>query len=355
MVPHQQPMTSRYLAACSCVLGLAAMASAEVLYVDGRLGRDNQTGTQSQPLKTLAQAARRINASAAPGPATVKVAPGVYSLDRSVVLENQRSYTEQDRLTIEAAIVPDDPNWSLARMPVLLSIEDPRRGGDLTGRTETYSVETRTSHVTIRGLRFLGNPLPNNWHCCISRIGKDLDDLLVTQCLFQGDPAGLDIYCAALATGDRFVVDHSVFRQCHACVVFWDGPEGIGGKQCAMRYCLVEGASLAGVWTCRTRDDLEFHHNVVTGSEYFWLRKAGDSIPYRLQDCIVTDVRHYSGYGVESGPTGPTGPEVTYEEHNVLKQGRVILEPNKRSRNYLHVVPGTLGSDLSAGLFRPKP
>jgi hypothetical protein len=355
MVPHQRRMTSRYLAAWSCVLGLAAMATAEVLYVDGRLGQDNQTGTQSQPLKTLAQAAQRINESPASGPTTIKVAPGVYYLDRSVLIENGRNYTEQDRLTIEAAVVPDDPNWSPALMPVLLSVEDPRQSGNLTGRTETYSIVVQNSHVTIRGLRFLGNPLPNNWHCCVSRIGRELDDLLVTQCLFLGDSAGLDIYCAALATGDRFQVDHNIFRQCHACVVFWDGPEGIGGKQCAMRYCLVEGASLSGVWTCRTKHDLEFHHNVVTGSEYFWMRRAGDSIQYRLRDCVVTDARHYSGYGVDSGATGPTGPEVTYEEHNVIRQGRIILETDKRSQSCLHVAPGTLGSDLGAGLFRPKP
>ncbi|MCU0917658.1 MAG: right-handed parallel beta-helix repeat-containing protein [Planctomycetes bacterium] len=355
MVPHQRRMTSWYLGAWSCVLGLTVMAPAEVLYVGGHLGRDNQAGTASQPLKTLAEAAGRINASHAPGPTTIKVAPGMYCLDRSVVIENCRPYTEQDRLTIEATVAPDDPNWSPALMPVLLSIEDPRPSGNVTGRTETYSLVVRNSHVTIRGLKFLGNPLPNNWHCCVSRIGKELDDLLVTQCLFLGSPAGLDIYCAALATGDRFRVDHSIFRQCHASVVFWDGPDGLGGKQCAMRYCLVEGASLAGVWTCRTRNDLEFHHNVVTHSEYFWMRKTGDSIPYRLRDCVVTDVKHNSGYGVESGATGPTGPEVTYEEHNVVRQGRIILDSDPRARSYLHVAPGTLGSDLGTGLFRAEP
>ena len=352
MVPFQRLTALSCLAACSCVLRLAAMATAEVLYVDGRNGQDSQTGTQAQPLRTLAQAARRIDESNEPGPTTVKVAPGLYCLDQAVLIENRRAYTGQDRLTVEATVVPDDPNWSPSLMPVLLSIEDPRRPGNLAGQTETYSLVVRTSHVTIRGLKFLGNPLPNNWHGCVSRIGKGLDDLLVTQCLFIGNPGGLDIYCAALATGDRFVVDHNIFQQCHACVVFWDGPEGIAGRQCAMRYCLVDGASISGVWTCRTRTDLEFHHNVVTGSEYFWLRKAGDPIQYRLRDCVVTDTRGYSGYGVESGATGPTGPEVTYEERNVVREGHVTLERDRRSRNFLHVVSGTLGSDLGAGLFR---
>ena len=351
MKPCQESIQSGRLAACSFILGLAVMAQAEVLYVDGRSGQNSHPGTQAQPLKTLARAAQRINESNEPGPTTVKVAPGLYCLDQTVLIRNPRRYTEQDRLIVEASVLPDDPNWTPSLMPVLLSVEDPRKPGNLTGRTETYSLSVQTSHVTIRGLKFLGNPLPNNWHCCVSRIGKELDDLLVTQCLFIGHPGGLDIYCAALATGDRFRVDHNIFQQCHACVVFWDGPEGIPGKQCAMRYCLVDGASISGVWTCRTQNDLEFHHNVVTGSEYFWMRKAGDPIRYRLRDCIVTDTRHDSGYGVESGATGPTGPEVTYEERNIVREGQVTFERDRRSRNYLHVVPGTLGSDLGAGLF----
>jgi hypothetical protein len=70
-----------------------------------------------------------------------------------------------------------------------------------------------------------------------------------------------------------------------------------------------------------------------------------------VRDCIVTDNRHYCGYGVESGPTGQTGPEVTFEESNVVKQGRVTFEMDKAGKTYLHVMPDGLGSDLGAGLF----
>jgi len=49
-----------------------------------------------------------------------------------------------------------------------------------------------------------------------------------------------------------------------------------------------------------------------------------------------------------------TGPEVTYEEKNLVKKGTVVLEKDKRTRNYLHVVEGTFGSDLGAGLFRKQ-
>ena len=82
------------------------------------------------------------------------------------------------------------------------------------------------------------------------------------------------------------------------------------------------------------------------------MRKSGAPIKYRLRDCVVTNNRFYSGYGVETGPTGQTGQEITFEENNVIKQGNVILERDKNARNYLHVVEGGLGSNLGAGLFR---
>jgi hypothetical protein len=69
---------------------------------------------------------------------------------------------------------------------------------------------------------------------------------------------------------------------------------------------------------------------------------------------VITNNKHYSGYGVGSGPTGPTGPEITYSEKNVVKEGDVVLEQKKTSRNYLHTVPGALGSELGAGLFKNR-
>lgn len=81
------------------------------------------------------------------------------------------------------------------------------------------------------------------------------------------------------------------------------------------------------------------------------MRKPGDQITYELNDCIVTGNKHYSGYGVASGATGQTGPEVTYKENKIIKTGQVVFEKDKSKNRYLHVVPGTFGSDLGAGLF----
>jgi hypothetical protein len=168
----------------------------ETLYVDGVSGNDGNPGTEERPLGTIGKAAIIVNSKREAGPTTIKAAPGIYSLHKTVVFKNNRPYTEKNRLLIEATILPDDPSWKPTLMPVILSIENP---GKLNEHTETYSLKIKVSHVTIRGLKFLGNPLSNNWHACIERWGEDLDDLLVTQCMFVGDKNVLDIYAPAIA------------------------------------------------------------------------------------------------------------------------------------------------------------
>ncbi len=344
-------LSSRFVFAALVAAILTPSLIADTLYLDSTNGNDAYPGTKKKPLQTIREAARRVESRTEAGPTPIKVAPGIYSLTESVVFESRLPYTEENRLRIEASILPDDPNWSPALMPIILSTEDPRRPEGLDQFTATYGLRIKTSHVTIRGLKFLGNPLLRNWHCSVERIGKNLEDLAVTQCLFVGDLETSNIYCPVIATGDGLVVEHCIFYNCHASAVFWDGPEGIPGHGCAMRYCIVNGGYISGPWTCQTADDFEFHHNIVTRTQYFWMRKAGKPIKYRLHDSIVTDNKSYSGYGVESGPTGQTGPEITYEEQNITKEGQVVLENNKGAKNYLHVVPGTLGSELGAGLF----
>jgi hypothetical protein len=347
---HSKGILLFWIASAFVVLNQSAFA--ETIYVNVRVGKDSNPGTKKAPFQTLNKAAEMIQNRTRPGPTTIKIAPTIYNFSGCVEFYSSHPYTKMDRLVIEAEILPDDPGWKPALMPVLLSTEDPRKDNDLNGLTATYSIKVKLSHVTIRGLKFLGNPLSNNWHCCIERIVEDLNDLVVTQCLFLGDKDTCNIYCAALATGDRFIVDHCIFRRCHACTVYWDGPQSITGKRCSMRYCIVDGAYISGVWTCRTAEDFEFHHNIVTRSEYFWMRERIDNPrTYRAYDCIITDNKNYSGYGIESGPTSRTGPEVSYQERNVIKEGDVSFVVDKRARNYLHPVPGTFGSDLGAGLF----
>ncbi len=338
------------LSGAACFLALTA-AGAVTLHVDSFLGSDTNPGTVGRPLRTLERAAEKVNEQAEPGAMTIRLAGGIYALPRAVVFENRRAFGKEQRLNIEAALSPDDPGWNPHTMPTILSIEDPGRSNQAGKSTSTYGLKIKMSHVTIRGLKFLGSPLPNNWYCPLECLATDLKDVQVTQCLFVGDPDTLDIYCAVITDGHQFVVDHCIFSGCHACAVFWDGGRGVVGTGNAMRYCIVEGAKLSGVWTCGTDADFEFHHNVITRCEYFWLRQRGTSQRYRVRDSVITENKQYSGYAVESGATGITGPEIRFDEQGVVKAGKVVLERERGARNYLHVMRGAPGAELGAGLF----
>jgi len=327
---------------------------AEVLFVDSTNGNDTNPGTKVRPLSTLGKASIWVNNNSDKGPTIIKILPGIYNLNQAVVIKNSRPYTEKDRLTIEASVLPDDSGWKPQLMPMIFSTENPKNPERPDVMTGTYGIKVKISHVTIRGLKFLGSPIPNNMYAPIEHIDKDREDLFVTQCMFIGDKDSFNIYCPIISTGHKFVVEHCIFHNCHASAVFWDGPEGISGKNNAMRYCIVDGAYISGVWTCQTADDFEFHHNIIANCEYFWMRKRGDYQKYQIRNCVVTGNKYWSGYGIESGATGQTGNEVSYEQVEVVTKGTLTFETNKRSRNYMHILEGSLGYDLRAGLFSDK-
>jgi len=334
----------------------ASRLIAEVLYVDSINGNDTNSGTKDKPVRTIAQAAAIVNDSNEPGPTTVKIAPGAYCIEEIVEFKSSRQYTKENRLVIEATVLPDDPNWTPASMPIVISTVE-GQGPD----TEIHAIALKieVNHATVRGLKFLGNPRPRTWGYSIFRAGKSLDDLVVTQCMFVGDEQALPYNCPICANGQRLVVDHCVFYNCDIPAIFWDAEGGVSTGN-AMRYCIVDGADITAVWTCQTSEDFEFHHNIVTRGQYFWMRAPDNRKKYRIHDCIVTDNKYYSGYGTAAEIFGQTGAEVTFDEKNVIKEGTIMLEkalvtPEAlsvvRPRGYLHVVPGKLGSDLGAGLF----
>ncbi|HXB42575.1 MAG TPA: hypothetical protein VNV85_00885, partial [Puia sp.] len=64
------------------------IASAEELYVNAKTGNDKNTGSQSQPLKTLGEAANRINTNTEKKAATIILSEGVYALTETVLFNN---------------------------------------------------------------------------------------------------------------------------------------------------------------------------------------------------------------------------------------------------------------------------
>lgn len=329
---------------------------AEQLYVNPLIGNDNNTGIKSQPLKTLSEAARRVNLNKNPGETTIILSEGIHLLTQTVLFTNDK-YSASNRLTIRAEIMPDDEDWTPKKMPVVITVvpTEPGIGGE-----EARGIQPEVSHVTIEGLRFTGSPDytyidDNNLRRSypIWRDGKKLDDLLVTQCLFTGNVDVLPLHVGVIANGYGLVIDHCVFFNCKIPVVFWKN-DGKTGSRSAMRHSLVYGGYFCGVWTTQgtNGDDFDFHHNIIANTSTIWIREKGSTRRYKASDCIFTNYNKLAGYG--SGPLSDSDATSTdfLTMKNVQTSGDVIIEKDQSKRNYLQLADGSVGSNLNAGLFK---
>ena len=332
---------------------LVLMSPAEQLYVNVRTGSDTNPGTKSQPLKTLQEAAKRINVNNRQEATTILLSEGVYPLTETVLFNNNK-YTLENRLVIRAEIMPDDPDWNPQQMPILAMIVPtiPNADGE-----EAKGVDIEASHVTIEGLRFSGGPeyyyidgKHNRRSYPIWRDGKSLDDLLITQCLFTGDVDLLPVRVAAIANGHGFVLDHCVFYHCQNPVVFWEA-EGGTSHHNAMRYCLVYGAYYSGVWTTNnTAEDFEFHNNIIANCGTGWIAEGGHH--YAIQDCIFSGNTYPVGFGSDAAGGKKPNSLDFLQMKNVQLAGTIEIEKDQSKKNYLQLKEGSFGSTLKAGLFK---
>ncbi len=342
------------------VLGVMTLLSggalcAETLFVDVRAGNDRNSGTQKMPLKTIERAVEIINGSTQSGPSVIKIAAGVYELKKQCLIKNDRQYSKGNRLIIEAAVLPDDPEWRPESMPIVVSVESPAPAEDVKSYVEISGFKVEISHVTIRGLKFLGSPVPKVLYYPIFREGKDLNDLCVSQCMFLCDPHVITSNVAILANGHGLTVDHCVFYQCSNAVVFWNA-EGGTSRGNVMTHCIVDGGYVSGVWLCQTDEDFEFHHNIITNCRYAWMRSNTNTKTYRLHDCIINNFEYYSGVCNPEFILSETGPEIQYIQNNVIKTGEIQLEKGlgldmELPHRFMHVVRETPGYEMGAGLF----
>jgi len=322
-------------------------------------GNDTNPGTRDKPLKTLGEAARRVNADTGGGAVNIFLSEGVYAVNEPALFRPaNRSFTGAARLTIRAEVLPDDPEWSPQSMPVL--IHTMPLSPNWMGRPDpfggvSYGMQFETSHVTVRGIKILGSPhLESPTPKTIRRIypiareGADLDDLEIKQCLFVGNRDVCELHCAILARGHGIVIDHCVFHGCKITAVYWTGQ----AKGCAMRNTLAVDNYVTATWLCAIGEDFDFQNNVVS-SNLSAVLFQGPVRKYNLAKSLFAGNKNLYGSG--------GGPAVNFKplESSVLPlpssskliEKPVQIELDQAKRNYLHVVAGTLGYEITAGLF----
>ena len=337
--------------------------STQTIYVDAISGEDQNPGIKDLPLRTLNQAATIVNQANGRGAITILISESIYGLNATVTFHPVNwHFTKEERLTIRAAILPDDAEWNPAKMPVIVStmpldMKPNGREDPLGGRS--YGIQVETNHVTIQGLRVLGTRIHEKpeegmvrRNYPIVREGRNLDDLRITQCLFMGDKHVIPNHLAILASGQGVVVDHCVFYHCKDAVVFWFSDEP--AKRCEMHHNLMIGNYGAAVWSWSVAEDFKYYNNVVANTNVFWVLDRDESKTHTLSNSLVAGYNDLvnkgggaSGFGEKADPN-----KLKYGDDVIIqKEGTLEIEEDPTKRNYLHLVPGTLGSDLGAGLF----
>jgi hypothetical protein len=352
------------------------------IYLDPAKGSDINTGTKENPLQTLAEAARRVNASGGAGAMTVVLREGVYAVGETTLLKpERRSFSNAERLTVRAEVLPDDPEWDIGRMPTLIHTMPlpPTWNGrpdPLGGAANGILIET--SHVTIQGLRVLGMPVVESPRpglirrlYAVSRLREDLEDLEIAQCLFAGDEVIAPNHVGIIARGNGLVVHHCVFRGLKISAVYWSG--GSGGH--AMRNCLCDSLYGSAVWTTGIADDFDYRNNVVANCNYVWTyqgaasgqadaggqRAASPAEPrgrnrYEVVDSYFANNRRLTGTG--------TGARLEYQDidssfldliRTTVSDQPIVFGRDQTTRDYLHPVADSEAAAVGAGLFTRAP
>jgi len=353
----------------------APPAEENTIYLNPASGADTNSGGKGNPLRTLPEAARRVNQSDGTGPMTIVLSEGAYAVGETAAFKpERREFTKTERLTIRAEVLPDDPEWHTGRMPTLihtLPLAGPRARGLIFG------MMTEASHVTIEGLKLLGAPVvetPKPGMLIrvypIGRMGRDLDDLEIAQCVFAGDQVTNPHHLGILANGSGVHVHHCVFYNAKLTVVFWTG----GSSGHSMRNCFVHGAYGSGVWTTEIADDFDFRNNVIANGNYVWTyqgsasvrrdpdarAQAGGSatapekqrVHYKVIDSLFAGNKKMacSGTGANLGFKDIDASFLEMVGTKVLDQP-IALEMDQTKRNYLHPVEGSEAARIGAGLF----
>jgi hypothetical protein len=336
--------------------------NAKEIFINPNYGNDQNSGTKESPLKSLSEAAKKVSSSEGKGAITIFLSGGVYGMAETAKFSPANwQFSKSDRLTIRAEKLPDDTNWNPGDMPVMVStmsfdIKETNDKKEETGAFN-YGIFIATSHVTIQGLRILGEPVhespfknilirnyPIMWD------GKDLEDLRVTQCLFLGNKITLPNHLGILAAGKELEVDHCVFYGIKDAVVMWNTP----AEKCQMHHNLFANTYGAIVWTWSTSADFKFHNNVITNANVIWVEDKKETNTYTIENTLIMGYKELINKGGGAAGFGEKGnPDKLKFGKNVIikKEGSLQINEDPTNRNYLQLQPGTAGTELGAGLF----
>jgi hypothetical protein len=293
-----------------------ASGSGNTIYLNPETGGDGNSGGKEAPLRTLAEAGRRVSQSTGSEPMTIVLSKGIYAVGETMLLKPQkRSFSATARLTIRAEFLPDEPGWTADGMPTLIfTMPFPNpptwNGRPDAGGGAVDGILVETSHVSILGLKFLGLPVLESPRpgierrlYGINRSSRELEDLEIGHCMFLGDLVTNPIHVAIIANGNGIDIHHTIFRENKITIVYWQG----GSKGHAMRNCVITGCYGSGLWTAGIAADFRFENNVVDDCRYAWTyQNAAPAPPFLYNpDGTQSDIPSRGGAAADAAAEGP--------------------------------------------------
>lgn len=319
--------------------------SAQILFVDVNSGKHSARGTMEEPLLSIEEAVNRANKFQDKKGVVIKLAPGLYTLTRPLLIEGSGLV---NNYSIEALIMPDDTNWLPVKMPVIQVTADSNRAGKL--QHASIAIEIERNNVSIRGIKFLGNPNPSSeYFYAIERKDKALKNLEISQCYFIGEKNSAAIQGAVFAQGEGIHIDHCIFYNCKNAVLSF-----LNVKDFSLTHSIIYGAYEAAFWFGYGEDaglPFIFRNNIIANSNYAIVGYKGTRQNYIFSNSVFADNKYYLGFnGDVIEPDTLNKPT----ENNIQKNGKVILNeitPEGIPKNYLNPSSISAGKELKAGIF----
>lgn len=327
---------------------------AQAVYLDSNVGDDKNPGTKESPVHSIHKAVEIIK-SRNNDVFIMKINPGIHVLESHALVTTEKEMTNK-RIIIEASVLPDDTSWTPEQMPVIICKAKKGEISDSYHFVVSFLIDE--SHVTIRGIKFYGYFYPNTRYFPIARFNKTKTDLLVEQCMFVGDENISQIQAVIIAHGNEIKVDHCVFYKLRNTVVFFQDSGGGIKTGNIITNTLIYGANQS-VWTAWPDKDFKFENNIVSNCKHVWVKNYfNTSKSYSIDNCIIVNNKYYKMIADSAGMLVPGEFEI--KEKNVTKKGEIALRliennvDNPLPIDYLHIIPGSLGYDIGAGLFKNR-
>ncbi len=320
------------------------------LYVDPIDGNDIHIGSLEKPLRSIEKAINTANSWTGIGEIQIVLYPGLYTLTDKVIINPVRVMNDTIRFEMKALFLPDDTDWSPEKMPKIQSISP---NNSETQFTHSTGFLIASEHVSIKGIKFLGNPNPAvTYYYPISKENQNLSDLNVSQCMFIGNKEAAPIQGGIWAHGPNNSVSYSIFYECRNAILFFNNVEGFSIKN-----TIVYGSYESAFWFSRENYSFTFSNNIITNNNAFLVKPKEVKYTSSFEHSIIANNMNYVSQWSREDKKVISIKNPFIIENNIVKNANIELNTNKDLKlpnNHLHLSKSSDGQTLYAGIFKNK-